>query len=331
MKNLFRISFLLFLLSGFVFVSCDKNKDDDNNNNTPENKTFETLKTYLIANDLDLPDVLNGWITTAENVYTIQTDSDATNDYYIIDIRSASDFSSGHIDGSVNSTFGDVLTAAANANGHTIIVVCYTGQTAAHAVVALRLSGYKDAKVMKWGMSGWNAGQDHWTPNVGDVAATSGQWEAAPGNIATKIEFGNPVIESSKTDGADILKERVQKLLSGGFSKIGGADVLADPSKYFVNNYWAETDVQHYGHIKGAYRIKPLSLEKGEYKYLSTDKTVVTYCWTGQTSSMVTAYLTVLGYSAKSLTFGANGMIHSDLKSHKWSASFAKNYPLVTK
>jgi len=328
MKNLLKLSFLMFLLSGMLFVSCGKTDDD---NNDPVNKNFETLKTYLIDNSMDLPDVLTGWITTAENIYTTNTDSTPDNDFYIIDIRSGADFTTGHIANSVNSTFGDILTAAANADGHKIAVVCYTGQTASHAVVALRLSGFPDAVVMKWGMSGWNANNDHCTGGCGNTAAASGQWEAAPGNIATNIEFGDPVITSSKTTGEDLLKEGVANLLADGFNKITNADVLADPSAYFINNYWAEADVTHYGHIKGAYRILPLSLANGEYKYLPSDKTIVTYCWTGQTSSMVTAYLKVLGYDVKSLVFGANGMIHDDLQSHKWNVSLAKSYPLVTK
>jgi filamentous hemagglutinin family protein len=35
----------------------------------------------------------------------------------------------------------------------------------------------------------------------------------------------------------------------------------------------------------------------------------VIYCYTGQTSAYLTGYLRVLGYDARSLLFGANGMI----------------------
>jgi 3-mercaptopyruvate sulfurtransferase SseA len=35
-------------------------------------------------------------------------------------------------------------------------------------------------------------------------------------------------------------------------------------------------------------------LSVGEINNLDPSKTVVTYCWTGQTSSMITAYLNVL-------------------------------------
>ena len=41
---------------------------------------------------------------------------------------------------------------------------------------------------------------------------------------------------------------------------------------------------------------------------------------------MVTAYLTVLGYDAKSLKFGSNSMIYDDLLGHKWGASMDYDY-----
>jgi rhodanese-related sulfurtransferase len=329
MKNYFRLMMGMLMISMFVFTACSKDDDDDNTNPPEENKNFETLKTYLIANDMDLPKILDSWITTAENVYTVMTDNDPANDYYIIDIRSASDFGAGHIDKSHNAALKDVLDTAAKSNNMPIIVVCYTGQAASHAVVALRLSGYKNAKVMKWGMSGWNSNNDSWTANVSSIGVGNANWQAAPGDIAVNTNYGDPVLNTTATDGAGILKEQVKKMLDAGFQGIAATSVLDNPKEYFINNFWAESDVQHYGHIKTAHRILPLSLKNGEYKFYDPSRTAVTYCWTGQTSSMVTAYMNVLGYKAKSLKFGTNGMIHSKLQSHKWDASLAKNYPLV--
>jgi len=62
---------------------------------------------------------------------------------------------------------------------------------------------------------------------------------------------------------------------------------------------------------------------------LPTDKTVVVYCWTGQTSAFLTAYLRILGYNAKSLVFGANGMIYNDLQGHKWSEGEINDFDYV--
>lgn len=331
MKNLFRILFAMVLFSSLFMASCGKDDDDKDDDNKPEvvNK-FSNLKTHLIASNLDLPEILNSWITTAENVYNTNTDSTPDNDFYIIDIRKDVDYNAGHIEGSVHSTLADIVTTAANCNGKPIIVVCYTGQGAGHGVVALRLSGYPNAKVMKWGMSGWNDQKDSWSGNIGSVAVGNANWEAAPGNLGTLVNYGDPTIESSSDDGATILEERVTAMLTGGFSSVSNTDVLANPNDYFINNFWDLTDVEHYGHIKGAVRVKPLTLTNDEYKNYNPSLPAVSYCWTGQTSSMVTAYMTVLGYNAKSLKFGCNGMIYDELQSHKWSA-ITTSYPLVTK
>ena len=52
----------------------------------------------------------------------------------------------------------------------------------------------------------------------------------------------------------------------------------------------------------------------------------VIYCWTGQTSALVMAYLRVLGYDAVSLKFGANSMIYDELTAHKWTSSGSYTY-----
>ena len=64
-------------------------------------------------------------------------------------------------------------------------------------------------------------------------------------------------------------------------------------------------------------------------KNYDPEKTAVTYCWTGQTSSMVTAYLNVIGYNAVSLKFGANSMIYDNLESHQFVTPTV-SLPVVT-
>jgi rhodanese-related sulfurtransferase len=56
------------------------------------------------------------------------------------------------------------------------------------------------------------------------------------------------------------------------------------------------------------------SLKKeAQLKYLPTDKKIVVYCYSGQTSSQLVAYLQVLGYEAYSLSFGVNGFAYHAL------------------
>ncbi|NQT24909.1 rhodanese-like domain-containing protein [candidate division KSB1 bacterium] len=274
---------------------------------------YEVLTDYLVANDMDLSDVLNAGFIVAADVAGNEAN------YYIMDIRSADDFAAGRIAGAVQSTLGTIVTDAGNSGGNPIIVVCKSGQTAGHAVIALRLSGYSTAQVLKFGMSSWSAAFDGWTSNTGNIAVGHANWSTDA--TATPAVFDAPGLSVTASEGAAILAERVTAMLTGGFKAVAGSDVLTTPANYFINNYFAEADVATYGHISGAYRINPLTLENGEISNLDPTKTVVTYCWTGQTSSMITAYLTVLGFDATSLKFGVNGLIYDNLTAHKWTGS----------
>ena len=98
-------------------------------------------------------------------------------------------------------------------------------------------------------------------------------------------------------------------------------DALNNPVDYQINNYFTETDYLGFGHIVDANRINPLLLSDASITGLNPVAKVITYCYTGQTSAVVTAYLGVLGYDAYSLKFGMNGLYHSNSawESNKWS------------
>ena len=122
---------LVLVLSLGLMVSCDSTEEEDA---TP---AFEVLTDYMVANDYDATSVVADWITTASAINEAGVDN-----YFILDIRAEGDYTTGHIAGAVNSAYADILTTveAENTGDLPIIVVCYTGQTAAHAVVALRLN-----------------------------------------------------------------------------------------------------------------------------------------------------------------------------------------------
>lgn len=319
MKKFLNYFLILALVPVLVLSSCSKDED-------PEEEvkgTFTDLKNHLVNSNMDLPNILDSWITSAEAIHGKGLDA-----YHIMDIRSPEAFDLGHIPGAVPSSLGTIVTDAAGVT-KPIIVACYTGQSASHAVVALRLSGFPTAKVLKWGMSGWHEDfAASWNDGVGSDGIGHANWSM---DATTPTEaYSYPEWETTATDGAGILAERVTAFLAGGFKGVPSSTVLAAPSDYFINNYWEEDDVTHYGHIKYAYRVLPLSLANDEIQNLDASETIVTYCWTGQTSSMVTAYLNVLGYNAVSLKFGVNSMIYDNLESHKWSAGAIMNYDYDT-
>jgi rhodanese-related sulfurtransferase len=323
MKKFLKYFMLTLVVSAFILGSCSKS-DDDDPAPPPAAEKFDVLKDYMLANDLDVGIVISDWFLMPQDV-----NAKAPGDFFIIDIRNQDDYDAGHIEGAVHSVLGDILTTAEAATKQ-ILVVCYTGQEAGHGVIALRLSGYSNAQVLKWGMCGWTddlAGK--WESNVGDAAIGNTSWIVPPGEITPPAEFNDPVIETSFTEGADILAERVDALLANGFGPnvILNGDVLGNPAGYFINNYLEAEDVEQYGNIVGAYRLNPFTLTDKTYKNLDPSKTIVSYCWTGQTSSMLTAYLYILGYDVKSLKFGMNAMIYSELTGHKWALQ-GNNFPV---
>ncbi|RLD92338.1 MAG: hypothetical protein DRJ13_16695 [Bacteroidetes bacterium] len=84
-------------------------------------------------------------------------------------------------------------------------------------------------------------------------------------------------------------------------------------------------------HIDGAIQYTPkvdIAMDAA-LKTLPTDKTIVVYCYTGQGSANLTAYLRLVGYDAKSLKYGTNAMIHDDMTKSKWSPETPMEYDYV--
>lgn len=307
MKKFFVYSLLVVFATTLTFTSCKESTSE-------EAVAYETLTGYLKSIDMDLDHVLKN-ADGAKFVMGAPADGDVSNKW-VMDIRSAADFSAGHIAGANNVTFSNILDAAAGAD-KPILVVCYTGQTACYATSLLRLYGYHDAQALKWGMSGWNASFDKWTPNCKDL--TEGDnWTT---DATAAGSFTAPVINTSTTDGAALLQERVEAVVAAGFKKVSGADVLDNPDNYYINNYFSESHYTGFGHVKGATRINPLLID--DCSKLDPNEKVVTYCYTGQTSAVISAYLNVIGFDAYSLTFGVNGMTTSN---PFWAAGEVANH-----
>jgi len=321
----------LLLIPALFLSSCDRG-DDIIDDSTP---AFTLMKDYMVANNLDLNNILTNvdgekFVVGPPAAADLQAFLDK---YYIMDIRKNDAYIAGHIQGAKNVAFSDILTEAGNAGVKPILMVCYTGQTACYGTSLLRLYGYPHTRALKWGMSGWNStSAGPWNNGIGSPGDGNANWsyDAAPSNST----FSNPELSSFSTDGSQILKDRVEQIVAAGFKGVSGSEVLTSPSNYFVNNYFSEVDFNAFGHIKDVYRIKEkLSLKDDGYLGLDSDTNtkVVNYCYTGQTSAVITAWLRVLGYEAYSLKFGMNGLYNSNSawSSNKWSTAVPKSLPLV--
>ncbi len=254
----------------------------------------------------------------------------ATN-YKIFDLRSSTVFAAGHIQGAINTTLSTLLVdVAANATtSDNIVVACYTGQSAGHAKIALELSGYENVQSLLFGMASWNS-------------TLRGSWDGGIGNALAVAETDNnngDLAYYTFPELSGTVADRVAAMLTGGFKGINYADMVTNGlENYFVINYFGEADYEGAGtsgvpgHIPGAFQYTPYASMGVEEMlvHIPTDMPVVIYCWTGQHSSQITAYLNMLGYDAYSLKFGSNALFHDALTAHKWSSAATNDFPLVT-
>ncbi len=333
MKKLSIFFLGLLFIPTLLLTSCDRG-DDPIEGEVLSAPAFELMTDYMVQNNLDINNILTN---TDGQKFVVAAPAEADLDgflatYYIMDIRSSADFLTAHIEGANNVAFSNILTTAASTS-KPILVVCYTGQTACYATALLRLYGYPGTRALKWGMSGWNSSTaGSWNNNTSDIAENSPNWSyaAAPANIT----YNDPVLSTTLTDGAAILKERVEAVVAEGFKGVSGGEVLSNPNGYFINNYFSEADYSGFGHISSAYRIQPFVLADDSYKALDPNaNTLVTYCYTGQTSAVLTATLNVLGYNAASLKFGMNGLYNSNpsFTSNQWQGdSKPKDLPVFS-
>ena len=257
--------------------------------------------------------------------------------YTVIDIRSGTDYDLGHIDGAYHSTLATLLADVDPSTGDIpsdkpYVVACYTGQSAGHAKIALELMDYENVQSLKFGMSSWNstlAGK--MDSNIGDNLGVAETFNNKDGLAWHEY----PTLAGQNE--ATVVEDRVAAMLTGGFKGITYTSIQDNLREYFVVNYFGQADYEGTGddgvpgHIPGAFQFTPYqSLGMGEMlANLPTDMPIVVYCWTGQHSSQVTAYLNMLGYDAYSLKFGSNNLFHTDLLAHKWTDDEKNDFPLV--
>lgn len=315
-----------------VLVGCQGKSNKDNAQAQTKDQ-FAKVINYLESN--------GNYINSSE-VPSIISATDLYNklggNILVIDTRSESEYNGGHIENAVNVGFNNLIyyfeknidpTAFDN-----IIISCHTGQSAGFATSLLRMLGYNNVYSLKWGMSSWTktVADTKWSKNIG-----SKYQEQLSKEPVKKPDLGSyPQIMSTDTLAYAIVRNRAIEILNNGFMNyaIKNDVVFEQPESFFILNYWPE-GLYNKGHIPGAIQYTPKkSLSRVAFlQSLPTDKTIVPYCFTGQHSAYVTAYLALLGYNVKSLLYGANGIMHQllvDDIGHFFSDAQIMNYPLST-
>lgn len=266
--------------------------------------------------------------TAAADVYDNLNDGDASNDPYLIDTRSTEDYEKAHIPGVVNVSAKTLFTAAELAKlpkDRQIVAVCYTGQGASQVTAALRMLGY-DAYNLTFGMAGWTL-----IPDVVKYPFSADQ--SAGYEVETKANEATETYDLPKPLG-DTVAAATEAYFSKGTKNIKAADLFdnlhdGDTSNdpFVIDGRSAEDYAV--GHIPGAVNIGAKALFAADtLKKLPPNKQIVTYCYTGQTSSQTTAALNMLGYDAYSMLFGmpAWAMVEGVKGPAPFNASQTKGY-----
>lgn len=301
-----KIWMLAIFSVSILLVSCSE---------TVEESTV--LAEYLESADSPV-DVasLPKYITASDLKQLVVTDG-----AYIIDLRSSADFTGiGHIEGAHNVAASEVFShlESADIGDKQLVLACYSGQTAAFMTSLVNMAGYS-AKSLKFGMSSWNQAC------ADKMVATDTYETKLVTDEATKPEEGAmPDLNTGFDTGEDILDAQIDAVATDGFgnSAIDAATVFGALDNYYIVNFWGATDYA-LGHIEGAVQYSPGESLKttSDLKTLPADKTIVVYCYTGQTSAFITAYLKVLGYDALSLKFGVSGFANT------WAGEQRADFP----
>ncbi len=223
--------------------------------------------------------------------------------YVILDIRRADAYAQGHIKGAINVPYGaDIAKNLDNiraiAKDKTLIVACYTGQTAGQTDSLLNAAGIKTLS-LNFGMGGSSVGLDTrgWMGQKYPVVTEPATMPSAPAvaspskaiDDAVKKYFNEMPQDSYKID-LPAMKDALAK----------------EPDKYYIVDVRKAEDYAK-GHIKGAVNVPygpDVAKNLDSIKDKSKGKTVIVYCYTGQTAGQTDSLLNIFGITTKSLNFG---------------------------
>ena len=290
------------------FISTDNTINGTNSN--PPNE-FEILLNYLETNNA---------FVDGESLPIVMANEVKKNmknpKFHVIDIRNEGWFEYGHIKNAANVKAEDLLTyfeSTINPVGYDkIVLVCYSGQSAAYYSSLLKIAGYNNVYSMKWGMSSWREdfADNAWNKNIKNEYAT----KLETTEKSTPEKGSHPILSTGKSEAKEILKARLETLFATPYKEfiIKSLDIFENPDNYYIINYWDQDKCA--GHIPGTLHFQPPASLTNNLLTLPTDPTVVVYEATGQKAAYIVAYLNVLGYDTGNLAYGANSFMNELLK-----------------
>lgn len=217
-------------------------------------------------------------------------------DMFILDIRQEDVYNEGHIKGAVNAPWGTAISDNLEKlpMDKTIMVYCYTGQTAGQAVATLNIAGF-DAKSVNLG---WNLGIAK-VDGVDDVIeTTANEFTDAKSTVDPTIKAaiedyykGLEALKGTTYANYKISEEDTKELVDSN-----------DENTFILSIRSADDFAKE--KIEGAINIPWGKGMEKEFGKLPKDKKIIVYCYTGQTAGQAVAGLRLLGFDAVSLNGG---------------------------
>ena len=270
--------------------------------------------------------------------------------YDIVDIRTNSEFTSGHIETAQNiniDSLYDYVKINYNLGSPKIIIVSQSGQSSAYFTCLLRLAGFDNVYSMKYGMAYWNIQfADEWINEIGDTpdinSYTNQIFEKSDPSLLPAVSFPDPEAPIKER-----VEYRIKEIFSFGFTYNEVYRYHLNPDLYTVcygksRLYNAPRDGVFglRGHPQEAisyldatfYHFRSVNF----LQTLPNSEEIMLYDYDGQLGACMTAYLRVLGYDVKFLLFGANQLFYSrmitdvELMDFAFTSQGINNFPFVT-
>jgi rhodanese-related sulfurtransferase len=276
-------------------------------------------------------------VISADALYENLNDGDASNDPFIVSVRSPEHYALGHIPGAINIPWKQIAKPESLAQLPTdrpIVVYCYTGHTGQVAATSLNLLGY-NVQNLKYGMMGWTLDDEVLATTRYDPATAPDYPVETEPNEATET-FPFPTLNTGQSDAQEIVRVAIDTALAE-WSPVIGADALfenlndGDTSNDPVIVSVRGPDDYAKGHIAGAINIpwKQIATPENLAK-LPPDKPIVVYCYTGHTGQVAATTLKTLGYDVQNLKYGMMGWTLDDdvLATTRYDPATAPDYPV---
>ncbi len=282
------LSTLLAVVLIFALVGCSTPTEQPASQPNEPNVLEEAVNSYFANMPEDIYKI---------NQKTFIEKVQAGEDMFVLDIRQPDVYGEGHVKGAVNAPWGTAISDNLDKlpTDKTIMVYCYTGQTAGQTVALLNMAGFEAKSVNL----GWNLGISKVEGYEDVVETTANDFGEAEG-----VDI-NPEIKTAVEDyykGLADVKETTfknYKISEDNLKKLMDEE---DDSIVILSIRSAEDFGK--GHIAGATNIPWGKGMEQQFNTLPKDKTIVVYCYTGQTAGQTVAGLRLLGYDAVSLNGG---------------------------